>query len=186
MFKKIIVSLFLLSFLSINSFSQTTSTAPKFVFDAESKLISYNKVVELGTGTKDELFNKAIGWCNMFYKNPADVIREKKQEDGLIVCKARFKISNPPDKKGVVTDAGIVQYTLRLFFKDGRYKYDLTEFNWKQTSYFAAEKWLDKKSSSYVPEYDFYLQQLNENANQIIQDLEKGMKGSSAIKKNDW
>ena len=167
------------------SFSQTTKVAPKLPIDSQSKLINYTKVVEV-SGTKSELFTKGIAWCNTFYKNPADVIREKSAEEGTILCKGRFKIQNPPNKDGLATDAGVIQYTLKLFFKDGKYKYEMTEFNWKMQSYYAAEKWMDTTSAQYKPEFDYFLEQLNVNALDILKDLDKGMKVSAAVKKDDW
>lgn len=160
--------------------------APKLPMDESSKLIIYSNVVEVPGSDKMALYNKALDWCNGYFKNPADVIRERDSVSGKIVCKARVKISNPADKKGLATDAGMLQYTLNLMFKDGRFKYDMTDFNWKSTSYFAAEKWMDKTSASYLPEYDYYLQQLNDKALEITKDLEKAMKSTAADKKKDW
>jgi hypothetical protein len=170
----------------VATFAQDTKVAPKMPIDETSKLITYSNVVEMGSTKKDELFGKALAWCNTYYKNPADVIRQKDLEAGTIQCKARFKISNPVDKNRVATDAGIVQYTLNLAFKDGKYKYTLTEINWKQVSYYPAEKWMDKTSKSYLPEFDYYLQQVNEEALKIVKDLEKNMKATEVIKKGDW
>lgn len=182
-------SIKLLTILMISTctaFAQPVNQSPKLPMDESTKLFSYTGVVEVAAMKKLELYNKALDWCNVYYKNPTDVIRERDSIEGNIVCKARFKISNPVNKNGVATDCGVIQYTLKLMFKDGKFKYDITEFNWKQASYFPAEKWTDKTNAYYKPEYDFYLQQLNDKAREISKDLEKSMKAVASDKKNDW
>lgn len=171
----------------IISKAQNTSVAPKMPLDEKTKLITYTKVKEITGVSKEDLYKRALSWANTYFKNPADVIREQDIEQGKIVCKARFKVMNLPDKKGFSTEGGVVQYTLNLQFKDGRYKYDFTEFNWKQPSYYPAEKWLDTTNAYYKPEFDFYLKQVDDTAKEIIKDLDKGMRANPVTdKKDDW
>ncbi|CAN5636678.1 hypothetical protein BH11BAC2_BH11BAC2_04730 [soil metagenome] len=184
---KTIIFSFLFSLAGIlNLSAQQQKPTPVLPLDDVSKLITYSKAQEIAGQTAGQLYQKAISWAGTYYKNPTDVIREKDSVGGKIVCKARFKISNPADKKGVASDAGLVQYTLTLQFKEGKYKYTLTEINWKQTSYYPAEKWMDKTNSYYKPEYDFYLQQVDEQCHEILKDLDKGMRMVAAQKKDDW
>jgi hypothetical protein len=152
----------------------------------ETKLINYEKIVEVADTKQDELFQRAVHWINAFYKNPGDVVREKNQDAGKILCKARFKIFNPPDKKGFVSDAGVVQYTLTLLFKDGKYKYQLTEFNWKQLSYYPAERWMNTGSPTYSPSYPHYLAQIDDFATKAMADLEQTLAVKKKEKKSDW
>lgn len=184
--KSICTILSLMMITMFSSFAQVGIQSPKLPMDESTKLFSYTDVVEVPTLKKLDLYNKGLEWCNKYFKNPNDVIRERDSIEGNIICKARFKISNPVDKKGISTDGGVVQYTLKMMFKDGKFKYTITEFNWKQASYFPAEKWTDKTNAYYKPEYDFYLQQLNEKAREISKELEKSMKSVSTEKKNDW
>jgi hypothetical protein len=48
-----------------------------------------------------------------------------------MIGKPRFRLSNLPDKNGVKTDGGVTQYTITIAAKDGRFKYEITEVNWK-------------------------------------------------------
>ena len=161
--------------------------APKLPVDEKTQLISYNKVNEVANVSKDELYKRALNWANTFYKNPSDVIRENNMEEGKIVCKARYKIMNPADKKGFSNEAGVAMYMLNLQFKDGRYKYDITEINWKQQSYYPIEKWMDTKNASYKPEFDFYLKQVDDMSKEIISSLNKAMRTNPVSdKKDDW
>jgi hypothetical protein len=179
---KTIILLFSILYISASA-QEKRSSLP---VDATTKLITYTKVVELKGVTKDSLFNKALAWCNTFYNNPGDVIREQDKAGGKIECKARFKVQNPPDKKGLATDGGVVQYTLTLQFKEGRYKYLLTEYNWKQTSYYPIEKWMDTSNQYYKPEFEHYLQEVDNETKEITASLEKFMQTPQVKVKEDW
>ncbi|MFM7015851.1 MAG: DUF4468 domain-containing protein [Bacteroidota bacterium] len=166
-------------------FSQASKTTVKLPIDESTKLITYDKVIEVTNQTKENLFDRALTWAKGYYKNPTEVIREQNKEEGKIVCKGRYKISTPPDKKGFSTDAGLVQYTLTLLFKDGKIKYSLSEINWKQTSYYACEKWMDTSSQYYKSEFEFYLQQVDTNSKEILKSLEKECQNPKTVLRND-
>ena len=166
--------------------AQITAT-PKLPVDEKTKLICYSKAETVANITQDEFYKRALSWANSYFKNPKDVIREYDRVQGKIVCKARFKIMNPPDKKGFATDGGNVQYTLDIQFKDGKYKYDLTEINWKQPSYYAAEKWLDATNAGYKPEFVYYLKQVDDSTKVVIKSLDKAMHTNQVVdKKEEW
>lgn len=173
--------------LNFQSLAQVPKSTAKLPVDETTKLITYSKVNEVAGQSKDVLFDRAVEWATTYYKNPTDVIREKDKEGGKMVCKARYKISNPADKKGLITEAGLVQYTLNVQFKEGRYKYELTEINWKQISNYPVEKWMDTTSAYYKPEFDFYLQQVDQQSKEILKSLEKACAvAKAANKKDDW
>ncbi len=166
--------------------SQEVNQAPKLPMDEKGEKINYTGVIEVKGTTPGTLYERALLWANTFYKNPTDVIREKDSTAGKMVCKARFKVMNPADKKGLATDAGNVMYTLTLQFKEGRYRYELTDFNWKQQSYYACERWMDKTKASYEPKFDYYLQQVNSTAVEVLKSLEKSISTAPSAKTDDW
>ena len=168
------------------TYAQNPTRAFNLPVDEETKLITYDKVVDVPETKKNDLFDRAVNWINAYYKNPTDVVREKNNDAGKIVCKARFKISNQPDKSGFSTDAGVVQYTLTLLFKDNKYKYGLSQINWKQLSYYPAERWMDTTSPSYSTSYSWYLKQVDDQLKNILAELEKNMALKKKEKKEDW
>lgn len=174
----------IIALLFVSTFAKAQS--PSLPTDDETKLFTYTKVVEVAGTNKNDLYNRALGWANKYYKNPADVIREKDAATGKIVCKGRFKLMGEPDKKGFQTDDGNVQYTLTIEAKDGKCRYKLTEINWKQQSYFAAERWMDTKAQQYSTEWAFYLKETDENVKAIVADLEKAVKEAPKVKKDEW
>lgn len=185
--KKIFGGLLIVCMIASIAFAQTNQNVKvKMSIDETSKLITYSSVTDVAGINKTELYNRAIAWANKYYKNPAEVIREKDSVEGKIVCKGRYKISNPPDKKGFSSEAGLVQYTLTLQFKEGKLKTVLSAINWKQDSYYPAEKWMDDKSAYHKPEFDFYLEQVNKESNEILKELKKSVSTTIAVKKDDW
>ncbi len=178
----IIKCIFAFLFFTVSAKAQT----PALPIDEETKLIAYTKVVEIAGVSKADLYSRALAWANKYYKNPAEVIREKDAAAGKMVCKARFKLMGEPDKKGFQSDDGNVQYTLTIEAKEGKYRYKLSEINHKQQSYFAAERWMDTKNQYYTKEWDFYLKETDEAAKGIVANLEKDMQQTPKVKKDDW
>ncbi len=168
--KKIVIAFLPLIIFSISLFSQIP-------IDEETGLITYQEVVE-EEGSKQEYFNRAIGWINSFYKNPVDVTKTRDPQSGIIKGVHRFKIINT-DESGNTSDAGVVQYEFVLQFKDGRYRYTLSDFVLRQASKIPAEKWLNKSDS----QSKSYLKQLDKFAQDWVESLKEGMKPK--VEKND-
>jgi hypothetical protein len=183
-FNRIILAVVLLSFACLAN-AQNKPLA-KLPINSETKLLTYEKVQVVDGVEQSELYRRCLQWCQTFYKNPNDVIRERDSLGGKIVCKGRFKISNPPDKKGLETDAGLVQYTLTILMKEGKYKYTLTDINWKQQSYYPVEKWMDVKNQYYKPEFEYYLQLTDSKSEDITKGLDKAMHTSEKPQVKEW
>src|SRR5262249_39831817 len=82
--------------------------APDMPIDPDTKLITYTAVVEVKDVNKAELYRRALGWYNTFYKNPAEVIREKDSVNFKIIGKPRFKLYKETTNGGRM-DGGLVQ-----------------------------------------------------------------------------
>lgn len=152
--------------------------------DPETKLVTYTEVVNMPGVNQKELYKRAHKWFHKYYKNPADVIREKDSVSATITGIHRFKITK--DVKGTKSDAGMVQYTIKVMCKEGKYKYEVSKINWKQTSYYGIEKWMDKTAASYDPQFESYLAQTDQQIKAVIEDLKKGMNDAGEKKKEDW
>jgi hypothetical protein len=174
-----LTAILLLFVLVRTGFSQTTIVP----VDEDTKLITYKDVVAQ-EGDIPKLYNTAIAWVNANYDNPTEVTRVRDVEDGKIEIRHRFKIYNT-DKNGVKSDANIINYTLKLEFKPGRYRYTFTDFTVAAISKYPVERWLDKKNPQYTPACDDYLAQINTTVNDLIKSLKKGMI-PKVIKKDEW
>jgi hypothetical protein len=174
----------------------TTATAQKnaplpppvvLPVDSITHLITYEAVTQVPGATAEILYKRALDWFNSYYKNPAEVIRENDAAKGKIVGKSRFRIYNPPDKEGTKTDVGLVQYTITVGAKEGRFKYELTEFNWKQLSYYPLEKWMDTKGQMYTPVYNHYLTQTDDYVKELVKNLKNAIMNDKPVKdKDNW
>jgi hypothetical protein len=165
----------------------TTTTATPVPVDPITKLITYEGVVDVKGASANTLYTRALDWFNTHYKNPSDVIRENDADGAKIVGKARFKITNPPDKSGTRGDAGLVQYTITLAARDGRYKYEIQEISWKQLSVYPCERWLDKTAAGYLPVYNEYLIQVDKEMMDLIASFKDHLSHEKPVKdKDNW
>lgn len=186
---KISAAIILFTVLTTTVFAQKGKKEiimPELPKNESTGLISYSGREEAASTSKSVLYDRALAWANGFYKNPAEVIREKDPEKGKIVIKGRYRIANEPDKKGVVTQAGNVMYTLTVEFKDNVWRYEITNMNWQQTSAFPIERWTDTTSPSFSPNYPYYLTQTDEELRKVESSLKKAMKAEAKTNKDDW
>ena len=89
--------------------------------------IIFTDVVQVENATKGDLYNRAKFWLTTAYNSPNDVIQLDSKEEGQIIGKANFEYV-PSVVSGSAQIEGSINYTLNLSFKDGRYKYEITDF----------------------------------------------------------
>ncbi|KUG09031.1 DUF4468 domain-containing protein [Solirubrum puertoriconensis] len=91
-----------------------------------SKLITYTSVVEVPGASRDELFTRASQWVSTAYKSSVSAPQTIDKEGGKIIIQG----FTPAKLKalGINSTAGNVTHTLSLYVKDGRYKYEFTNF----------------------------------------------------------
>ena len=122
---------------------------------------------------------------NEYYRNPVDVIREK-VTDSKLVAKHRFRIVEHKDEKtGTESIAATMLYQLTIEFKQGRYRYEVTNISKKGQSYYGVENWLEENNKAYHHKYAYYLKQTDDELQKIIADLKKGM-GTQPEKEEEW
>ena len=189
---KIIVAAVLVFAIAVNADAQkkkdeTPQPPPQLPMDELTHKITYEEVVDVPGKSADELYKKMMAWFRTYYKNPGEVIRENDSIKRSVTGKPRFRISNPPDKEGTRSDGGLVQYTITMAAKDGRFKYTLTDFNWKGNSYYACEKWYDTALPSHTGAMDEYLRQTDNYAKTTIADFKNSIINDKPGKnKDDW
>jgi hypothetical protein len=182
MINKLIILIIGAIYFSIDLSAQTMISG--LPVDDATKLITYQEVVQ-EEGDKESFFNRAIGWINEYYPNPVDVTKIRDPQTGKIEGLHRFKIKNI-DAEGNQTDAGVIQYEFTLDFKEGRYRYIMTNFVFRQASRIPVEKWLDKKDPQYNPSWDSYLSQIDDFSKSWIVSLKVGMKPKPKVKDDEW
>lgn len=176
-----ILSLFLFGYLNVNA---QTTTKPDVPMDPTSGKIEYTAVVEVANATKDDMFDRAESWAKSFYKNPTAVIQSKDKLTGKIVAKHGFTIFMT-DKKGKKQNAGLVNYTLNIDLKDGKYRYSIAKIWWKNDGKKPIEGWLDENSVNKERNFD-YLTQSNDYLNDLIKKLSVALMQAPEAAGDDW
>jgi len=173
--KVLFTSLIALSFISFNQiFAQEVVNTPNLPIDADSKKIIYRDVVE-ENGDPGYLYNKAMEWFNYYYPSPTSIFSIQDRVNGKIEGTGRMGIYNN-DEKGNKVNAGLIVYSIRIEFKENRYRYTLTDFNLKGSSRFPIEKWLNKEDPAYNPQWDNYLYQVDTTMQRLTSTLIEKMK----------
>lgn len=181
--KLILLSLILVSSICYAEIIPT----PQLPIDSTTNLITYSGVVKVDSLlTKSMLFSKAREWFAKTYKSAKNVIQLEDSENGKIVGKALMQVYHKA--LGSNYDSGFINYTISIFVKDGRYKYEISNFyhtgqyvgNGKRIDdYGPCEGMINTKLKvmgiSYQPTFNYYLLQLDNNIHSLIMSLNDAM-----------
>jgi hypothetical protein len=182
--KKSILTFALLTALTIAVFGQEPLT--------------YTEVVQVDSVSKTELYNRAKLWFATVYNSANDVLQMDNKESGEIVGKAILKY-NPTVFSGSEQTKGNIKYTIKVFVKDGRYKYEITDFihdpygnqyGKSSMGLITTEKEcptpkpMAKAWSNKV--WDDIKNQIDSNMKSLIVSLKGDMSKKSESKKSDW
>jgi hypothetical protein len=175
------------------------NVTPTLPFDDETKRITYSEVVTVDSSTtKNELYSRGREWFAKAYKSSTDVLQMDDKESGKIVGKALMQVYHKA--LGSNYKSGYINYTISLYLKDGRYKYEMTNFHHTGQyagngnsipDYGVCEDMVNttKKTMgmSYQKAFNYYLMQMHENIKDLILDLKTTMsKRAEVKKKDDW
>ena len=190
---KFLFSIFFLVTLSF--FAQAQNNSPTVPIDSATNKITYSKVVWVDSSLlKLELFSRAREWFAKAFKSSNNVIQMEDKENGKIVGKGLTQVyckSLGGDRK-----SGFINFTLSIYIKDGRYKYEITDFyhsgqpELNIPDYGSCEDWInDKRKHPMMSQKatqkisNYFLEQLDFNTKKMIEDLAKAMKRQT---KENW
>ena len=97
-------------------------------FSGLSQEIKFDEIIIVdSTRTKEDLYNTAKVWIAQKHNNGKAVIQIENKDEGFILGKV--KVSYEPDfLSGSAGARGFIGYTLKLSFKNGRYKFEIFDF----------------------------------------------------------
>lgn len=148
-------------------------------------LITYQEVID-EPGTKDELFNRCSSWLHTFYANPWEATKVRDQSTGLIRIQHQFRIYDT-DEAGNRKEVGMILYSMKIEFRENRYRYTVDNFLLKQVSRYPIEKWLDASQPDYDIKWQNYLGQINDFVTvELLPTLKEKMKPVEEIKEAEW
>lgn len=166
------------------AFSGVRAQTPAIPVDPETKKIMYRAVVDQ-QGDPNYLYDKAIAWFAYYYPNPQAVYSVQDKVNGKVEGVARIKVYTKDEKSGVRVEGPMLQYLIKLEFKENKYRYTITDFRIKNASGWAVEKWMNKSDPSYNPVWESYLYQIDTTMQRLQSTLIEKMK-PTVVKKDEW
>lgn len=164
-------------------------TFAQLPIDSTTHLITYSEVVN-ENGSKDELYSRAREWFAKTYNSAQNVIQMDDKDK--IVGKALMQVYHKAFGKDHIS--GYINYTISIYFKDGKYKYEITNFyhtgeyigdGYTVPDFGSSESMINSKKKIYQKTFTYYLSQLDKNVNILIAGLKQGMSKKSSTAK-DW
>lgn len=174
----IIISLFL--------FGSLLTNAQTVYLDSTTNKYTISEIVKVDSSlTKDKLYSNAREWLSIIAVDSKSIIQMDDRELGKIIFKSDMSVTS--EFLFTDWDAGYVEYTFSLYFKDGRYKYVVTDFYHTGNEKFSSagpfenegpdgsgvthSNWIDMRNSVYT------------RLESLILDLKKSM---SKISDDNW
>lgn len=96
---------------------------------AESKPISFTETVQ-AEGTQDELYRRAEAWFATTFVDANEVLQVEDMEAGQLIGRGGIEFISQRFV-GAATVRGSINYIVKIFVKDGRYKYEMIDFRHK-------------------------------------------------------
>jgi hypothetical protein len=90
--------------------------------DPDSHLVAYTGVVDTPGATQVQLYSRAYEWVAKNYNSAQKVIQMQDKDAGKLIVKGRTTAYFKGHEFGWIT------HTLSIYVKDGKYKYDITDF----------------------------------------------------------
>lgn len=176
---------FLLTTFLLSLFTAAFSQAQNLPIDSETHLITYTEVVTVN-GDKDELYSKAREWFAKTYNSSMKVIQMDSKDK--IVGKALMHVYYHGG------GYGYINYTISIYLKDGKYKYEITNFyhtgevrtggSYVGNVYFATldipdygvcEEMLREKKKHAQKVFNSLITQMDENIKPLITGMKESM-----------
>ena len=160
--------------------------------------LTYTEVIQVDSISQNELYNRAKLWFTTTYNSANDVLQMDNKESGQIIGKAIMKY-NPTVFSGSEQTKGSIKYTIKIFVKEGRYKYEISDFihdpygnQYGKSSMGLITtneecpnpKPMAKKWSNKV--WRDIKNQIENNMTSLVLSLKKGMMKQAETETDDW
>lgn len=177
--------IFILTILVLTTRSFGQNETPSLPIDTETNKIMYTEVIRVDSSvTKDILYSKAREWFAIAFKSSNDVVQLEDKENGKIIGKA---IMNVYYKSMGREYPSKIRYSIAIQVKDGRYKYEITDFIHETDG--VCEEMINTKKKvmgvSLQKNYNFYLNQLDSYSKSLASDIKATM-NKTTKKKDEW
>ena len=167
----------LITFLSINTFSQANSTTNNEKFEYSENGLNDFIITPIKEKTKDIIYAKTINWIKETYKNPDIVIKMQIENEKVRINSIARDLVKV---KGFSMD---LDYVLEISIKDNKYKFEISSLlydgktDYKKLPNFKTDQKLLKNFGDSAINIENYFNSLNQN-------LKNYILGNS--NENDW
>ena len=156
-----------------------------FPVDENTGKIKYQEVVE-AEGKSVKLFYRAITWMNNHWDNARGMIKKQDKVNGVLKAHVRFDIKKYTEDGDLEERAGRMGYVLKMEFKDGRYRYTITDLQLLKKSKYPLERWINPENTYYDQRDEEVLQIIANEMKEVIKSMKKGMTKEKVQKDDDW
>lgn len=101
--------------------------------DIPDTAIKFTDVIKVDGVSASELYSRSKIWFASTYRNSNAVIQMDSKEETIIIGKANIIYKTAIFAGSLALD-GVVNYIIKISSKDGRYKYELSDFSHEATS----------------------------------------------------
>lgn len=177
------ICLLIVSFCAFAQKNNTNLPEPALPIDERTNLVTYQDVVQ-EEGTPQVLYDRAMDWIKKYYKNTTEVIKNADAEKHVIDMRSSVRIFSK-QKDGTMLPKNVVYYNFKLECRDNRYRYTITNFNERAQSAAPIENWFKKDSPYWSPSQYEWLNQIDEQVQELIKALEEGMEKPEVFE-DEW
>lgn len=189
--------LFTLLVIGVNGFSQfdtSTEHLRELEIDSTTNKIVFTEVVQTPGVNRSDLYNAAREWFVVSFKSADDVLQMEDKEAGILMGKAFNSVSATTGMG--VTIPYMLYYTIKLYFKDGRYKYVVTDLIYRSddnehqnaVELFIVDDYLYKNKSK--GKFDYMNKQWKretiKSIDKLISNLKSTMAKAKSLNNDDW
>jgi hypothetical protein len=145
-------------------------------YDSAKGRVIYTEVVQVsGAPTKDVIYTGIRAWFAQKYNSATHVLKMDDKENGTLICKAIDKVTPQLSLGGTVNFS--VSYTLSIMIKDGRYKYEITEFQVDDKN--RIEEYLNPVNKRAAKLLNQIVEQTDNDMRALIASLKKSVNTTS-------
>jgi len=181
-----VIRALILLLLPLTTFAQKPGAGHPYPIDSNTGLWTYEGTGEIAGLTKADGYARAGEWVKSQIKDPAGFYTVQDAEQGKIEGKHRIPLFRTVDKQRIRSQM-LVKYTLTLWFKDGRYRYRITNLNMERATYYPLEQWLEPATYANAETKD-YTEQVHTFCTEMIASLNAHMAKApqNAADEDDW
>jgi hypothetical protein len=152
--------------------------------DPDTKKVLYQETVTIDSLDKKALYERGVEWMTKNFKTNKFDVNDK--VNLKLAHEGTFPVSYTYDFK--YKSENTVTYVLNIDFKDGKYRYTITDFKIYKTDLGVKtaqplEAYYQKMKTDSKKEFST---NFSNEVNKIIEDLKKNMKAAKTSEEEDW